>query len=347
MSVPQEQAAETGLVESREVPEDIDSDIILRVENLVKYFEIRSGVLNRIIGYVHAVDGVSFEVKRGSTLGIVGESGCGKTTLGKVILRLIEPTDGKVYFNGVDIFSVSRRAFRKQYRKKMQVVFQDPYASLNPRMMIKDALSEPIIAHRIMSRKEILPYLVRVLREVGLDKEHLMRYPHEFSGGQRQRICIARALVLNPELIVLDEPTASLDVSVQARVLNLLKRLQKRRGLTYLFISHDLSTVTHMSDTVMVMYLGRIMEIGPKEIFTMEESKIHPYTAALASAIPIPDPDYEKPRIILKGDVPSPVNPPSGCVFHTRCPYTQPNCETEVPELKKIGENHYVACHYR
>ena len=322
------------------------SDIILSVRNLVKYFPITAGLFNKVVGYVHAVDDVSFDVPRGKTVGIVGESGCGKTTLGRTILRLTEPTSGKIFFEGEDITKIPQRSFRK-YRKMMQIVFQDPYASLNPRMMVKSILSEPLKVHRILPKSKINPYILSILREVGLDKEHLNRFPHEFSGGQRQRICIARALVLNPKLMVLDEPTASVDVSVQARVLNLLKRLQKKRNLTYLFISHDLSVVTHMSDFVMVMYLGKIVEIGPKTIFTMEESKVHPYTTALAAAIPIPDVEYEKPKIILKGDVPSPANPPKGCRFHTRCPIATDLCKEKEPELKQVEEGHYIACHYR
>jgi oligopeptide/dipeptide ABC transporter ATP-binding protein len=332
---------------------------ILVLEDFVKYFPITGGVLNRTLGYVRAVDHINLKIPRGKTVGIVGESGCGKTTLGRTILRLIEPTSGKMIYNERttdtngnetfkthDLSTISSRGFRK-YRKNMQIVFQDPYASMNPRMVIKSILREPLQVHHIIDKKKLNLYILSVLREVGLDKEHLNRYPHEFSGGQRQRICIARALMVNPDLLILDEPTASVDVSVQARVLNLLKDIQKRRGLSFIFISHDLSVVTHMADTVVVMYLGVIMEVGPKEIFSLSLDKTHPYTNALASAVPIPDPTFTKERVILHGDVPSPVNPPSGCRFHTRCPIAEAVCSQEVPELREISEDHYIACHFR
>lgn len=329
-----------------EVTDKSKEDYILEVNELVKYFPITGGVLNRTLGYVRAVDHVSFKIKRGSTVGIVGESGCGKTTLARLILRLTEKTSGDIYYNGTNVTSISKGKFKK-YRKHIQIVFQDPYASMNPRMLVRRILAEPLSIHHIVPKKQINAYILAVLREVGLDKEHLNRYPHEFSGGQRQRICIARALMVRPDLLVLDEPTASVDVSVQARVLNLLKNIQKRRKLTYIFISHDLSVVTHMADTVIVMYLGVIMEIGPKDIFTMSLEKVHPYTNALASAIPLPDPDRAKERIILTGDVPSPINPPSGCRFHTRCPIAESICSQDVPELREIYPEHFVACHFR
>lgn len=332
---------------------------ILQVDNLVKYFPVSSGVFNRTIGYVRAVDHVSFKIIRGQTVGVVGESGCGKTTLGRTLLRLINPTSGTIIYNervvnksgqeeyfAHDIAQISSRSFRK-YRRNIQIVFQDPYASMNPRMTVKTILNEPLKIHHILPKKMINLYILSILREVGLDKEHLNRYPHEFSGGQRQRICIARALMVNPDLLVLDEPTASVDVSVQAKVLNLLKEIQRRRGLSYMFISHDLSVVTHMSDQIIVMYLGVIVEIGPKEMFSLSIEKTHPYTFALASSIPLPDPTLAKERVLLRGEIPSPINPPSGCRFHTRCPIAESVCSQEVPELREVQPGHYIACHFR
>lgn len=332
---------------------------ILIVNDLVKYFPVTGGVFNRTLGYVRAVDHISFKITRGMTLGVVGESGCGKTTLGRTLLKLIEPTSGSILFNervvdkdGNENFvehelaNVSRRHYRK-YRKNIQIVFQDPYASMNPRMTVKSILREPLTIHKILRKKDINLYILSVMREVGLDKEHLNRYPHEFSGGQRQRICIARALMVNPDLLVLDEPTASVDVSVQAKVLNLLKEIQQRRGLSYVFISHDLSVVSHMADTVLVMYLGVIVEIGPKEIFSLSIEKTHPYTYALASAIPLPDPTLVREKVLLQGEIPSPINPPSGCRFHTRCPIAESICSREVPELREISPDHFIACHFR
>lgn len=324
-----------------------DKKNILEIQHLTKYFPITGGIFNRVLGYVHAVEDVSFTITRGTTLGIVGESGCGKTTLGKLIIRLLDPTSGDIIFEGQNISKMKQRKFRP-FRRHIQVVFQDPYASMNPRMMVKAILTEPLKLHKVVPRNKINPYVLSTLREVGLDFEHLLRFPHEFSGGQRQRVCLARALVLNPKLLVLDEPTASVDVSVQARVLNLLKNLQKRRNLTYIFISHDLSVVTFMADNIVVMYLGRIMEVGPKTIFTMNFEKVHPYTAALGVALPIPDPSIVRDKIILKGDVPSPVNPPSGCVFHTRCLLNDNDrCINELPELREISPGHFIACHFR
>lgn len=327
-------------------PEETGSGNLLEIKDLVKFFPITGGVLSKVIGWVHAVDHVSFIVPKGKTIGVVGESGCGKTTLGRAVLRLVEPTSGSIIFDDKDLTKIPQRRFRK-YRKRMQIVFQDPYASLNPRMMVKDILTEPLRVHKTIPKDKINPYVLAILREVGLDKEHLNRFPHEFSGGQRQRVCIARALVLNPDLLVLDEPTASVDVSVQARVLNLLKRIQTRRNLTYMFISHDLSVVTHMADIILVMYLGKIMEIGTKTMFTMEKSKVHPYTSALGVAVPIPDPSLDKDVILLKGDVPSPANPPPGCVFHTRCPEARSICSEKVPVLEQKESGHSIACHFR
>ena len=333
--------------ESQETsPEIQEHGNLLEVKDLTKFFPITGGVLSKVIGWVHAVDHVSFEVPKGKTIGVVGESGCGKTTLGRTILRLVEPTSGTIIFDNKDVSTIPQRRFRK-YRKRMQIVFQDPYASLNPRMVVRNILTEPLRVHKTIPKGKINPYVLAIMREVGLDKEHLNRFPHEFSGGQRQRICIARALVLNPDLLVLDEPTASVDVSVQARVLNLFKRIQKRRGLTYMFISHDLSVVTHMADVILVMYLGKILEVGPKKMFTMEKSKVHPYTSALGVAVPIPDPSLERNVIILKGDVPSPANPPPGCVFHTRCPEARAICSEKVPELEQKESGHTIACHFR
>jgi oligopeptide/dipeptide ABC transporter ATP-binding protein len=326
---------------------DVDSKIILSVQNLVKYFPITGGLFNRVLGHVHAVDDVSFNIPKGKTIGIVGESGCGKTTLGRLIVRLLDPTSGDIFFSGKKISSLKQRKFRP-FRKNIQIVFQDPYASMNPRMTVKNILSEPLRVHKILPKGKINPYILSIMREVGLDMEHLHRFPHEFSGGQRQRICLARSLILNPDLIVLDEPTASVDVSVQARVLNLLKDLQEKRNLTYLFISHDLSVVTFMAESIVVMYLGKIMEFGPKTIFTMDTENVHPYTSALGVALPIPDPFIKREKIILKGDVPSPVYPPPGCVFHTRCPFNDDDrCKTEEPELKEVSPGHFIACHYR
>lgn len=342
-----------------EASKDEKEKFILRIEDLVKYFPITGGIFNRVLGHVRAVDHVSFKIIRGKTVGIVGESGCGKTTLVRTILRLIEPTSGKMIYNERvsasdgsisyvqhDLTNISKRKFRK-YRKKFQIVFEDPYASMNPRMTVKNILREPIQIHHVVDRKQINFYILGVMREVGLDKEHLNRYPHEFSGGERQRICIARALVVNPDLLILDEPTASVDVSVQARVLNMLKGIQRRRGLSYVFISHDLSVITHMSDFIIVMYLGVIIEIGPKDIFTLSIEKTHPYTYALASAIPFPDPNNKKEKLILYGDVPSSINPPYGCRFHTRCPIAERICIYEIPELREVSPEHFIACHFR
>ena len=315
---------------------------LLKVKSLEKHFPIRGGVFGKTVGYVHAVDGVSFDVEPGRTMGLVGESGCGKTTVGRCILRLIEPTSGEIWFNGKNLVELKEEEMRK-LRREMQIVFQDPYASLNPRWLVKDIVGEPLVVNHIVSTKtEIKNRVLPLLTRVGLSEDHLNRFPHEFSGGQRQRIGMARALALNPRFIVLDEPTSSLDVSVQAQTLNILKDLQDELHLTYLFISHNLSVIKHMSDTIGVMYLGKIVETGAKnEIF---KNPVHPYTQALLSAIPIPDPEREPNRIVLGGDVPSPTNPPKGCRFGPRCPRATERCDGE-PEMVEVSSGHYVACH--
>lgn len=318
------------------------SEPILQVEELKKYFPIMGGVLGRIVGYVYAVDGVSFDVYAGKTMGLVGESGCGKTTVGRCVLRLIEPTAGRILFDGVNLIDLKEEEMRK-LRRQMQIVFQDPYASLNPRWLIKDIVGEPLVVNNVVSSKaEMEERAFKLLTKVGLSADHLNRFPHEFSGGQRQRIGIARALALNPRFLVLDEPTSSLDVSVQAQTLNILKDLQSELALTYLFISHNLSVIKHMSDTIGVMYLGRIVEIGSKDELFREP--IHPYTKALLSAIPIPDPEKKKERMILGGDVPSPANPPKGCRFSPRCPNANERCN-EQPEMTEVTKGHFVACY--
>ena len=320
------------------------TEALLKVENLQKYFPIRKGiVIQKHVGDVKAVDGVSFEIRRGETLGMVGESGCGKSTIGRTILRLLEPTGGKVTFEGKVLNDFSGEDMRKM-RSQMQMIFQDPYASLNPRMTVGDIIGEPILIHGGSNRLERENRVRKLLDVVGLSPYHGARYPHEFSGGQRQRIGIARALSVNPKLIVCDEPVSALDVSIQAQVINLLEDLQKEFDLTYLFIAHDLSVVKHISNRVVVMYLGKAVELSESE--ELYRNPLHPYTIALLSAIPLPDPMVKKERIILKGDVPSPVNPPSGCRFHTRCPKAQGICKEQEPEFKDIGNGHYVACHF-
>ncbi len=321
--------------------------MLLEVRNLKKYFPVRRGVLRRVVAHVKAVDGVSFFIREGETLGLVGESGCGKTTAGRTILRLLDPTDGNILLrnNGkaVDIAKVSNRAI-KPLRRQMQIIFQDPYSSLNPRMTIGDIIGEPLVVHRVGTSAEREARVKELLEAVGLNPQYVKRYPHEFSGGQRQRIGIARALALGPKLIICDEPVSALDVSIQAQVLNLLEDLQKEFGLTYLFIAHDLSVVRHISDRVAVMYLGKIVEMAETE--ELFRNPRHPYTEALLSAVPVPDPDYQRERIILKGDVPSPVNPPSGCYFHPRCPYAQPICKEQEPPFIDIGGEHFASCHF-
>ena len=316
---------------------------LLRVTNLKKYFPIRGGVLGGVVAWVKAVDEISFDIFEGETLGLVGESGSGKTTAGKTILQLYKPTAGDVYFEGRLINNLRGEELRR-LRRDMQIIFQDPYGSLNPRMPISEIIGEPLIVHGLAkNRKEMLDRVVEVMELVGLRPEYLNRYPHEFSGGQRQRIGIARAIVLNPKFVVCDEPVSALDVSIQSQVINLLNDLQEKLKLTYLFIAHDLAVIRHMCDRVVVMYLGKIMEIADnQELF---ENPLHPYTQALLSAVPVPDPEVKKERIILKGDIPSPINPPSGCVFHTRCPVAMPICKEVKPELREVKPGHFVACH--
>ena len=317
-------------------------DYILQVSHLKKYFPIKGGMFGKQIGAVKAVDDVSFNIKRGTTMGLVGESGCGKSTTGRTLLRLIPKTDGTVLFNGKDIYSMDHKELR-DLRTKMQIIFQDPYSSLSPRLPVGEIIGEAVREHKLVPKEEYDEYLNKIMDDCGLQTYHKDRYPHEFSGGQRQRICIARALALNPEFVVCDEPVSALDVSVQAQIINLLKELQEKRNLTYLFISHDLSVVEHISDTIGVMYLGGLVETGSTEdIFA---KPLHPYTEALFSAIPMPDPDLKRNRIILEGNIPSPANPPSGCKFHTRCRKCMEICKTKVPEAKDMGNGHKVRCH--
>lgn len=318
------------------------NEVILRVEDLKKYFPIKGGVMQKTVGYVKAVDGVSFEIKKGETLGIVGESGCGKSTAGRAILRLLEKTDGFVHYKDKDIHELKKSELRK-LRTEMQIVFQDPYSSLNPRMTVGESIGEAVIHHGLVSKRESREHVLETMRLCGLSDYQIDRYPHEFSGGQRQRIGIARALALNPAFVVLDEPVSALDVSIQAQIINLLSDLQEKKDLTYMFISHDLGVVEHLSTTVGVMYLGTIVEKAPKE--EIYRNPLHPYTKALFSAIPVPDPTVKRSRIILAGDIPSPSNPPSGCKFHTRCPYAKEICMNIDPEYRDVGGEHFVACH--
>ncbi len=318
--------------------------VLLEVKNLVKHFPIRGGVFYKEIASVKAVDGVSLSIKEGETVGLVGESGCGKTTFGRAILRLEEPTSGKVYFEGKNILSYDKQQMQ-MLREKMQIIFQDPFSSLNPRKTVSHIVGEPLLVHGLKSRKQRDERVLEILRVVGLRREHMRRYPHQFSGGQRQRIGVARALALHPKLIVCDEAVSALDVSIQAQVINLLKDLQDDFGLTYLFISHDLSVVEHVGDRVAVMYLGKIVEIAPS--IALYKAPLHPYTQALLSAVPIPNPAIQRVgRIILKGDVPSPIDPPPGCSFHPRCLYAREICSQSEPELKEIRTNHFAACFF-
>jgi oligopeptide transport system ATP-binding protein len=318
---------------------------LVRVENLVKHFPITRGIVfQRQVGAVRAVDDISFTIRRGETLGLVGESGCGKSTTGRTIIQLYQPTSGKVFYDGKDLTDASNEEIRR-YRRDMQIIFQDPYASLNPRMTVGGIVAEPLEVHRIGTRKERRERVENLLELVGLNPYFINRYPHEFSGGQRQRIGVARALALQPEFIVCDEPIAALDVSIQAQVVNLLEELQDRMGLTYLFIAHDLSMVRHIADRTAVMYLGKIVELADRdELYGHPQ---HPYAKALLSAVPIPNPakERERRRIILEGDVPSPANPPSGCNFHPRCPIAEEICQQEDPEWREISDDHWVACH--
>jgi oligopeptide/dipeptide ABC transporter ATP-binding protein len=314
---------------------------LLSVENLVKYFPIRGGLLLRVKGHVKAVDDVSFKVLPQETYGIVGESGSGKTTLARTILRLIEPTRGRIFFEGNDITKIQGELL-KEFRRNAQIIFQNPYSALHPRMMIKDVVGEPLKIHFKMKNEEIIDEVMKTLHHVGLDEEHMYRYPHEFSGGQRQRIVIARAIILKPKLLVLDEPTSALDVSVQAKILNLLRDLQREFKLTYILISHHFAIIDYMCDRIAVMYLGKILEEAPKkEIF---DNPLHPYTKALISAIPIPDPKNKINPIILKGEIPSPINPPLGCRFISRCPSKRAECEKIIPKLEEVEKGHFVAC---
>jgi len=317
---------------------------LLEVENLKKYFPVKKGVFSRTVGQVKAVDGVSFTLNRGETLGLVGESGCGKTTVGRSILRLIEPTAGRITFNGKNLLELDREALRNT-RASLQIIFQDPFSSLDPRMSVSQIIAEPIRNHLHLSKSEIQDRVAYLMEHVGLHPEQRNRYPHEFSGGQRQRIGIARALALNPLVIICDEPVSALDVSIQAQVINLLAQLQEQMNLSYLFIAHDLSVVEHISNRVAVMYLGRIVELTTdKELY---QNPLHPYSQALLSAVPIPDPEFHRQKIVLQGDVPSPANPPPGCTFHTRCPERAGICPQEIPVFKNMGQEHWVACHLR
>lgn len=320
-----------------------NSKILVNVKNLIKYYPVYGGVLRRVVAQVKAVDDVSFTIKEGETLGLVGESGCGKTTVGHTMLRLLPHTQGSVYFDDVNVFNLAGKEL-KEMRRNMQIVFQDPYASLDPRLPVGDSIAEGLNIHNIGQKNERIHLVMEILKKVGLEEYHANRYPHEFSGGQRQRIGIARALALQPKFIVLDEPVSALDVSIQAQVLNILRDLQREFGLTYLFVAHNLAVVEHISDRVAVMYLGKIAEMAPRN--DLFGNPLHPYTQALISAIPIPDPNVDRERTILPGDVPSPLNPPTGCRFHPRCPIAKTDCSANEPELRELRPNHYVSCHY-
>ncbi len=333
----------SGMRETMPNKDRSNSEDMIIVKNLVKFYPVYGGIFRQVVDQVQAVDDVSFTIKEGETLGLVGESGCGKTTVGHTMLKLREPTSGSVIFDNKDIFQLNDKDL-KETRRKMQIVFQDPYASLDPRLPIGESISEGLMIHGIGSNIERVDIVLESLKNVGMEDYHAHRYPHEFSGGQRQRIGIARALALNPKFIVLDEPVSALDVSIQAQVLNILKDLQKDFGLTYLFVAHNLAVVEHISDRVAVMYLGKIVELAPRENLFLKP--LHPYTQALMSAIPLPDPTKKRKRIILEGDVPSPLNPPFGCRFHPRCPYVENICGRDEPELREIEPGHTVACHF-
>ena len=325
-----------------QINDDHKGEVLVKVDNLVKYFPVRAGLLQRVVNHVKAVDDVSFFVRKGETLGLVGESGCGKTTVGRTMLRLIEPTGGAVKFEDRDVFSMKPNEL-KVTRRDMQIIFQDPYASLDPRVPIGESVMEGLHIHKIGTPKERLDIMLETLKKVGLESYHSRRYPHEFSGGQRQRIGIARALALRPKFIVCDEPVSALDVSIQSQVLNILKDLQAEFGLTYLFIAHNLSVVEHVSNRVAVMYLGKMVEMTSRE--ELFRNPLHPYTQALMSAIPVPNPRLKRQRTILKGDVPSPLNPPKGCRFHPRCPVAIEKCSHEEPAFLEVSPDHWVACH--
>lgn len=319
------------------------SETLIEVDGLKKYFPITGGVFQRTVGHVKAVDGVSFKINRGESFGLVGESGCGKTTIGRTILRLNNKTDGNVLFKGQEIFDLKKEEMRR-LRPKMQIVFQDPFSSLNPRIKVGEAIGEALYDHGFTDRNEVKKKVIETMEICGLSAYHYDRFPHEFSGGQRQRIGIARALIMNPEFIVADEPVSALDVSIQAQIINLLSDLQKEKQLTYLFISHDLSVVEHLCNRVGVMYLGSMVEMASSE--ELFRNPLHPYTKALMSAIPVPDPTLKRERIVLQGDIPSPANPPSGCKFHTRCPMASDICKQQDPEYRNVGNDHFVACHF-
>jgi len=323
----------------------VSAETLLSVKDLRKHFAVKGGIFAREVEKVHAVDGVSFDIGQGETLGLVGESGCGKSTTGRCILRLIEPSSGEVWFKGSDVTHMDANALRA-LRRDMQIIFQDPYASLNPRLTVGAIIGEALQIHNLAkSRGEMEARVVQLLETVGLQPDHMHRFPHEFSGGQRQRIGIARALAVEPKLVVCDEPVSALDVSIQAQVINLLEDLQEKFGLTYLFIAHDLSVVEHISTRIAVMYLGRVVEIAPAR--DLYDTPLHPYSEALLSAVPIPDPTVKRKRIMLQGDVPNPIHPPSGCHFHTRCPIARPDCAQKTPELRESRPGHWVSCHYR
>lgn len=330
------------MVEFVQEKSDFSNKYMVEVKDLKQHFPIKAGLMQRVVGYVKAVDGVSFTIERGKTFGLVGESGCGKTTVGKTILRLIGKTSGEVKFKGTDIFALHHEELRAM-RPQMQIIFQDPFSSLSPRLPVSEIIGEAVKEHNIVPKNEYDDYLDTIMHNCGLQPYHKDRYPHEFSGGQRQRICIARALALNPSFVVCDEPVSALDVSVQAQIINLLKDIQDKYQLAYLFISHDLSVVEHISDHVGVMYLGNLVEFGTKTLIF--KNPLHPYTQALLSAAPVPDPDAKKNRIILEGSIPSPANPPSGCKFHTRCNARMDICDKVVPQTREVEPGHEVACH--